>query len=177
VLCLLWLYSLGTARGGGGAHGDGSAARQAAARGVATCGDPHEGATLATCCTCCAYSQLALIAPYSLLPTPYSLLPTPYSLLPTPYSLLPTPYSLLPTPYSLLPSPYSLLPTHYVQVLSHWEGELHAFVQAGVGARLEIVQMKGNARIFDDMKDLLARQKQAGELDAATLSDGGCSPM
>jgi hypothetical protein len=62
-------------------------------------------------------------------------------------------------------------------VLSHWEGELHAFVQAGVGARLEIVQMKGNARIFDDMKDLLARQKQAGELDAATLSDGGCNPM
>ena len=163
MLCLLWLYSLGTARGGGGAHGDGSAARQAAARGVATCGDPHEGATLATCCTCCAYSLLALIAPYSLLPTPYSLLPTPFSLLPTPYSLLPT--------------PYSLLPTHYVQVLSHWEGELHAFVQAGVGARLEIVQMKGNARIFDDMKDLLARQKQAGELDAATLSDGGCSPM
>ena len=92
-------------------------------------------------------------------------------------SLLPTPFSLLPTPYSLLPSPYSLLPTHYVQVLSHWEGELHAFVQAGVGARLEIVQMKGNARIFDDMKDLLARQKQAGELDAATLSDGGCNPM
>ena len=65
------------------------------------------------------------------------------------YSLLTTHYSLLATHYPLLTTRYSLLATHYLlQVLKHWEGELHAFVEAGVGARLELVQMEGNARTF-----------------------------
>jgi len=38
-----------------------------------------------------------------------------------------------------------------------------------VGARLELVQMEGNARIFDEMKELLVRQKQAGELEKEEL--------
>ena len=60
-----------------------------------------------------------------------------------------THYSLLATRYSLPTTHYSLLTTHYLlQVLKHWEGELHAFVEAGVGARLELVQMQGNARTF-----------------------------
>ena len=113
---------------------------------------------------------LAVLAHCSPLTAHYSLPTTHY------YSLITTHCSLLTTHDSLLLLP-TRLTTHYLQVLSHWEGELHAFVQAGVGARLELVQMEGNARIFEDMKELLGRQKQAGALEAATLCDRGCNPM
>ena len=79
---------------------------------------------------------LAVLAHCSPLTAHYSLPTTHY------YSLLTTHCSLPTTHDSLLLLP-TRLTTHYLQVLSHWEGELHAFVRRGWARGSSLSRWKG----------------------------------
>ena len=155
-LYLLRLYLLGAARGRGSAHGDGSAARQAAAGGGAACRDPHQGATLTSRCAGCACSLLTTHC--SLLTTHYSLLLTNHhSLITTHHSRLTTPTAHS-TDYSLLAGALPL-------------GRGVTRLRAGGGG--------GEARACPDgreREDLRGHERAARTAEASRRARG-CNPM